>query len=171
MGRNRFESGGGYSGGRRGSLGHKSCAKRILSLVVAMVVGEQDIAIVENLSRWGFSSYVRCQHMKPLHELDERVVVTESVGPRAVGDIIRNVLVGLLFGRLGKKVLGRSSIVSSRYVSSIIPKNSSQGSVVSPVDAADAEDDAPFLFFEAGTTVFFPLEDDMVPAIRIIKPS
>ncbi|PPS12747.1 hypothetical protein GOBAR_AA07891 [Gossypium barbadense] len=49
--RNRFESGGGYSGGRKGSLGHKSCAKRILSLVVAMVVGEQDMIVGENLSR------------------------------------------------------------------------------------------------------------------------
>ncbi|PPS09983.1 hypothetical protein GOBAR_AA10661 [Gossypium barbadense] len=43
---------GGYSGGRRGSLVHKSCAKRILYLVVAMVVVEQDMAVVENLSRW-----------------------------------------------------------------------------------------------------------------------
>ncbi|PPR84280.1 hypothetical protein GOBAR_AA36433 [Gossypium barbadense] len=44
----RFESGGGYSGGRKGSLGHKSYAKRILYLVVAMVMVEQDMAVVEN---------------------------------------------------------------------------------------------------------------------------
>ncbi|PPR84279.1 hypothetical protein GOBAR_AA36432 [Gossypium barbadense] len=74
----RFESGGGYSGGRKGSLGHKSYAKRILYLVVAMVMVEQDMAVVEN-------HFLRCQHMKSPHELDERVVVTEPVGPRAVG--------------------------------------------------------------------------------------
>ncbi|PPR97251.1 hypothetical protein GOBAR_AA23417 [Gossypium barbadense] len=45
--------------------------------------------------------------MKPPHELDERVVVTELVGPRAVGDIIRNVLVGFLLGRLGETILER----------------------------------------------------------------
>ncbi|PPS07174.1 hypothetical protein GOBAR_AA13477 [Gossypium barbadense] len=54
----RFESGGGYSGCHRGSLGHKSCAKRILYLVVAMVVVEQDMAVMENLPRWSCSSYV-----------------------------------------------------------------------------------------------------------------
>ncbi|PPR84581.1 hypothetical protein GOBAR_AA36133 [Gossypium barbadense] len=54
----RFESGGEYSGGRRSSLGHKSYAKRILYLVVAMVVVEQDMAVVENLLRWSCSSYV-----------------------------------------------------------------------------------------------------------------
>ncbi|PPR94265.1 hypothetical protein GOBAR_AA26401 [Gossypium barbadense] len=46
------EGGGGYSGGGRGSLVFKSCAKRILYLVVAMVVVEQDKAVVDNLSRW-----------------------------------------------------------------------------------------------------------------------
>ncbi|PPS12687.1 hypothetical protein GOBAR_AA07954 [Gossypium barbadense] len=51
---NWCESGGGYSGGDRGSLVHKSCAKRILYLVVAMAMVEQDMAIVENLSQWSF---------------------------------------------------------------------------------------------------------------------
>ncbi|PPR80649.1 hypothetical protein GOBAR_AA40065 [Gossypium barbadense] len=45
--------------------------------------------------------------MKPPHELDERLVVAESMGPHAVWDIVRNVLIGLLFGRLGETVLGR----------------------------------------------------------------
>ncbi|PPS08955.1 hypothetical protein GOBAR_AA11690 [Gossypium barbadense] len=49
----------------------------------------------------------RCEHMKPPHELDERVVVAESVVPVLWGDVIRNVLVGLLLGRLGKTILGR----------------------------------------------------------------
>ncbi|PPS11504.1 hypothetical protein GOBAR_AA09138 [Gossypium barbadense] len=48
------ESGGGYSGGGRGSLVHKSYAKRVLYLVVAMVVVEQDMAVVENLCQWSF---------------------------------------------------------------------------------------------------------------------
>ncbi|PPR98881.1 hypothetical protein GOBAR_AA21787 [Gossypium barbadense] len=71
-----------------------------------MVVVEQEMAVMENLSQWSFSSYMmmslralyncdkirnflgnirknksgaqRCQHMKPSHELDERVVVAES---------------------------------------------------------------------------------------------
>ncbi|PPR84630.1 hypothetical protein GOBAR_AA36082 [Gossypium barbadense] len=47
---NRFESGGGHSGSRRGSLGRAQ----------------------------------RCQHMKPPHELNERVVVVGMVGPRAM---------------------------------------------------------------------------------------
>ncbi|PPS07573.1 hypothetical protein GOBAR_AA13076 [Gossypium barbadense] len=64
---NRFESGGGYSDGRSGSLGHNSCAKRI---VVAMVVVEQDMAIVENLSRWSFSSYVRMS-LRALYNCDK----------------------------------------------------------------------------------------------------
>ncbi|PPS01559.1 hypothetical protein GOBAR_AA19103 [Gossypium barbadense] len=50
------KSGGGYSGGGRVSLVHKSCAKRILYLVVAMVVVEQDMAVMENLSQWSFWS-------------------------------------------------------------------------------------------------------------------
>ncbi|PPR88228.1 hypothetical protein GOBAR_AA32462 [Gossypium barbadense] len=45
--------------------------------------------------------------MKLPHELDEKVVVAESVGPRAMGDIIRNVLIGLLLSRLGETILGR----------------------------------------------------------------
>ncbi|PPS08776.1 hypothetical protein GOBAR_AA11865 [Gossypium barbadense] len=48
------KSGGGYSGGGKGSLSYKSCAKRILYLVVAMVVVEQDMAVVENLCQWRF---------------------------------------------------------------------------------------------------------------------
>ncbi|PPS07521.1 hypothetical protein GOBAR_AA13124 [Gossypium barbadense] len=51
---NRREGRGGYSGGGRGSLVQKSCVKRILYLVVAMVVVEQDMAVVENLSQWSF---------------------------------------------------------------------------------------------------------------------
>ncbi|PPS19693.1 hypothetical protein GOBAR_AA00870 [Gossypium barbadense] len=51
---NRRESRGGYSGGVRGSLVYKSCTKRILYLVVAMVVVEQDMAVVEILSQWSF---------------------------------------------------------------------------------------------------------------------
>ena len=54
IGQGNDESGGGYSGGGRGSLVHKSYAKRILYLVVAIVVVEQDMAVVENLSRWSF---------------------------------------------------------------------------------------------------------------------
>ncbi|PPS06848.1 hypothetical protein GOBAR_AA13803 [Gossypium barbadense] len=49
IGQDPNKSGGGYSGGGRGSLVHKSSAKRILYLVVAMVVVEQDMAVVENL--------------------------------------------------------------------------------------------------------------------------
>ncbi|PPS10193.1 hypothetical protein GOBAR_AA10449 [Gossypium barbadense] len=45
--------------------------------------------------------------MKSSHELDERVVVAESVGPRAMGEIIRSVLVGLLLDRLGEMILWR----------------------------------------------------------------
>ncbi|PPS13614.1 hypothetical protein GOBAR_AA06971 [Gossypium barbadense] len=48
------KSGGGYSGDGRGSLVHKSCAERILYLVVAIVVVEQDMTVVENLSQWSF---------------------------------------------------------------------------------------------------------------------
>ncbi|PPR91499.1 hypothetical protein GOBAR_AA29187 [Gossypium barbadense] len=40
IGQGNDESGGGYSGGGRGSLVHKSCTKSILYLVVAMVVVE-----------------------------------------------------------------------------------------------------------------------------------
>ncbi|PPR97714.1 hypothetical protein GOBAR_AA22954 [Gossypium barbadense] len=40
IGQGNDESGGGYSGGGRGSLVYKSNAKRILYLVVAMVVVE-----------------------------------------------------------------------------------------------------------------------------------
>ena len=49
IGQSNDESGGGYSGGGRGSLVHKSCAKRILYLVVAMVMVEQGMAVVEDL--------------------------------------------------------------------------------------------------------------------------
>ncbi|PPS00765.1 hypothetical protein GOBAR_AA19898 [Gossypium barbadense] len=45
--------------------------------------------------------------MKPPHELDKRLVVAESVGPRAVGGQHRNVLVGLLLDKLGEMILGR----------------------------------------------------------------
>ncbi|PPS19945.1 hypothetical protein GOBAR_AA00623 [Gossypium barbadense] len=48
------KSGGGYSSGGRGSLVYKSCAKRISYLAVAMVVVEQDMAVVENLFQWSF---------------------------------------------------------------------------------------------------------------------
>ncbi|PPR85656.1 hypothetical protein GOBAR_AA35035 [Gossypium barbadense] len=54
IGQGNDESGGGYSGGGRGSLVYKSCAKRVLYLVVAMVVIEQDMTVVENLCQWSF---------------------------------------------------------------------------------------------------------------------
>ena len=56
IGQGPDNSGGGYSGGGRGSLVHKSCAKRILYLKLVMVVVEQDMAVVENLSQWSFES-------------------------------------------------------------------------------------------------------------------
>ncbi|PPS12915.1 hypothetical protein GOBAR_AA07725 [Gossypium barbadense] len=51
---NQHKGRGGYSGGGRGSLVHKSCTKRILYQVVAMAVVEQDMTVVENLSWWSF---------------------------------------------------------------------------------------------------------------------
>ncbi|PPR80254.1 hypothetical protein GOBAR_AA40461 [Gossypium barbadense] len=54
VGQGNDESGGGYSGGDRGSLVHKSYTKRILYLVVAIVVVEQDMAVVENLFQLSF---------------------------------------------------------------------------------------------------------------------
>ncbi|PPS17647.1 hypothetical protein GOBAR_AA02945 [Gossypium barbadense] len=45
--------------------------------------------------------------MKPPHELDKRVVVVESVGPRAVGGHRQECPPGLLLGRLSETILGR----------------------------------------------------------------
>ncbi|PPS16022.1 hypothetical protein GOBAR_AA04555 [Gossypium barbadense] len=39
--------------------------------------------VVKSLKTLLLECIQRCQHMKPPHELDERVVVAESVGPRA----------------------------------------------------------------------------------------
>ncbi|PPS10227.1 hypothetical protein GOBAR_AA10418 [Gossypium barbadense] len=65
-------------------------------------------ARVEEIESSLTSGAQRCQHMKPPHELDERVVVAELVGPRVVGgDIMRNILVGLLLSRLCDTILGR----------------------------------------------------------------
>ncbi|PPS07255.1 hypothetical protein GOBAR_AA13395 [Gossypium barbadense] len=47
----------------------------------------------------------KCQHMKPPYELDERVVVVETVGPRAVGGHISNVLGDFLLSRLDETIL------------------------------------------------------------------
>ncbi|PPS20412.1 hypothetical protein GOBAR_AA00142 [Gossypium barbadense] len=52
IGQGPDKNGGGYSGSGRGSLGHKSYTKRILYLVVAIVVVEQDMAVVKNLFQW-----------------------------------------------------------------------------------------------------------------------
>ncbi|PPS16038.1 hypothetical protein GOBAR_AA04543 [Gossypium barbadense] len=78
------ESVGGYFGGGWGSLVYKSSTTRILYLVVAMVVVEQDM---------------RCQSMNPLHELDDGWVVAETV---------------LLLGGLDEAVLRREPKVPSQ---------------------------------------------------------
>ncbi|PPS09003.1 hypothetical protein GOBAR_AA11640 [Gossypium barbadense] len=103
------ESGGGYSGGGRGSLVHKSCAKRTLYLVVAVVVVEQDMAVMENL----------CQHSEMSeyeapHELDDGWVVARRWVLTTWRDIISNVLCVLLLGGLDEAVLRREPKVPSQ---------------------------------------------------------
>ncbi|PPR86683.1 hypothetical protein GOBAR_AA34008 [Gossypium barbadense] len=65
-----------------------------------MVVVEQDMAVVENLSRWSFSSYVMMS-LRALYNCDKI--------RKFLGDIRKNNggLIGLLLGRLGETILGR----------------------------------------------------------------
>ncbi|PPR86167.1 hypothetical protein GOBAR_AA34525 [Gossypium barbadense] len=162
--------------------------------------------------------------MKPPHELDERVVVAETVSPRAMrgyhhgaeepkvssqpsnieanGDDPLPMPLYLVLNGEGNEIskvddvlvpqrwresrcLGMARIVGGHTCA--VPNSgtlswrtnpprqnwtvlgSSKGWRIFVVGLE--EDDAPFIFFEAGTTAFLPREDDMVPVIGIINSS
>ncbi|PPS14031.1 hypothetical protein GOBAR_AA06544 [Gossypium barbadense] len=119
--------------------------------------------------------------MKPPYELDERVVVAETVGPRTVGKhhqecprrrppvvsiddagalspscnrVSQNSMQSIQQPEIKGRV--RSICRSSSWGPMGNLRKGWQTSAVGP-----EEDDAPFLFFEVGTAVFLPCKDDM----------
>ncbi|PPR85686.1 hypothetical protein GOBAR_AA35005 [Gossypium barbadense] len=118
--------------------------------------------------------------------LEIGVVSIEDAGAlsssrRVVDVVVEGVEFIVIHELLRRWKVEHSSIMSLRYVGSMISKNSPHDSVVRRAQTASSwgpkgnsrkgclisavgpEDDiAPFLFFKAGTTVFLPREDDIV---------